>query len=202
MPPLDLSGTVVEIDSLVAGAYDALADGQLTFGEVVQLGGLLAGKVNLFVHLSGHQKQKVVLTVLERAFEKVVAEKLPAVPEAERDALRQRAELAAQFAKETLPAVLDLAVSAARGKLDLSKAKQTCGSLLQLLFACTSKPKVETPVPTQGPVDQEAKKDESAPESTKSGLDPVPEESDKVVEDRPASTESQSNSDQVETDVQ
>lgn len=111
------------MNELVKNAFDALSDGEVTFGEIVRLGGLLASKANRLGHLSGVEKQKLVVRVVELALQQLLSVS---------DADREKIERAAQFAKETLPAVLDVAVSAARGKLDLKKPALWM-SLLQLL---------------------------------------------------------------------
>jgi hypothetical protein len=107
--------------ALVKDAADVLADGEVTFGEVVRLGGTLAGKASQFVQLSGHQKQQLVVKAVEVALEQILALKNSTLPEAEREAFQQKIKTAASFAKETLPAVLDVAVQAARGQLNLMK---------------------------------------------------------------------------------
>ena len=140
------SGTAVVIDDLVKAARDALADGEVTFGEVVQLGGLLAGKVNRFAGLSGPEKQKVVIAAVEKALELTLAEKAKSLPEADREAFEKKVQTAVAFAKETLPAVLNLAVDAANGKLDLGRAKKTCLQTLLLALRCVAKQVPQLPV--------------------------------------------------------
>jgi hypothetical protein len=140
------SGTAVVIDDLVKAARDALADGEVTFGEVVQLGGLLAGKVNQFAGLSGPEKQKVVIAAVEKALELTLAEKLKTLPEADREAFEKKVQTAVGFAKETLPAVLNLAVDAANGKLDLGHVKKTCLQTLILTLRCVAKQAPQLPM--------------------------------------------------------
>ena len=132
-------------DEFVQVAFDTLSDGKVTFGEVVQLGGLLAGKVNRFSHLSGLQKQKVVLDIVDEALKRVVSEVASKLPEAERPAFQQKVDLAASFARETLPDVLDVAVQAAKGQLDLGKAKKTCWVAIKLLFQCAGRQVPQVP---------------------------------------------------------
>lgn len=134
------------MNELVKNAFDILSDGEVTFGEIVRLGGILAGKANRLVHLSGLEKQALVVKVVEIALRQVLDSKLSFLSESDRDSFRQKVADAAVFAKETLPAVLDVAVSAARGQLDLRKP-----SVHKVLFAlmkcigCQS-PSVATPV--------------------------------------------------------
>lgn len=134
---------------LVALAREALSDGQLTFGEVVLLGGQLAGKVNQYGQLSGIQKQELVVRALEDALKQVLAAKEAAAPSAaELEAFRQKVQQAVEFAKSTLPAVLTVAVQAARGGLDLKKINKEavakgCWTAVKLALRCAG---VQVPV--------------------------------------------------------
>jgi hypothetical protein len=47
----------------------------VTFGELVFLGGKLAGKVSPLVRLSGKEKEQLVLQVVDIALEQVLKEK-------------------------------------------------------------------------------------------------------------------------------
>ena len=177
----------VEIGDLVQVAHDALADGHLSFGEVVQLGGLLASKVNRFVGLSGQQKQKVVLGVLEKACSDLLAKR------AEDEAFRAKLVAAQEFAKDVLPSVLDLAVSAAKGKLDIGQVKKSCWSVLRAGLKCASKDLVPL-VPIVAIVAPEvAKEIEAAVQPSEEKSVPVPEESVPAEEARPANTVAESN---------
>ena len=136
--------------ALVKDAADVLADGEVTFGEVVRLGGSLAGKANQFVQLSGHQKQQLVVKAVEVALEQILALKNLTLPEAEREAFQTKIKAAASFAKETLPAVLDVAVQAARGQLNLMKpeVRKTLWSAIVSTLRCfgVRPPVLPTPV--------------------------------------------------------
>jgi hypothetical protein len=157
-------------DELVQVAFDTLSDGKVTFGEVVQLGGLLAGKVNQFSRLSGPQKQKVVLDVVDEALKRVVSEVALKLPEAERPAFQEKVDLAASFARETLPDVLDVAVQAARGRLDLGKAKKTCWTAVKLLFQCAGRQVPQVPTALVAKV-EEVVDNVSVSVATNAGLD-------------------------------
>jgi hypothetical protein len=133
---------------LVKLARDALSDGTLTFGEVVLLGGQLAGKVNQYGQLSGSQKQEIVMRALEDGLKQVLAAKETSLPAAELEAFRQKVQQAMEFAKSTLPAVLTVAVHAARGQLDLKKIEpeavaKGCWQALKLALRCAG---VQLPV--------------------------------------------------------
>jgi hypothetical protein len=177
-------------DEFVQVAFDVLSDGKVTFGEVVQLGGLLAGKVNQLSHLSGLQKQKVVLEVVDVALKRVVSEVASKLPEAERPAFQEKVDLAASFARETLPDVLDVAVQAAKGQIDLGKAKKTCWTAVKLLFRCAGRPVPQVPTALVAKVEEVADKAvvsvateagltvrlSSVPETTVAQLPPSPKE--------------------------
>jgi hypothetical protein len=135
---------------LVHDAADVLSDGKVTFGEVVRLGGSLAGKANRFAQISGQQKQELVIRAVDVALKQVLALKMATLPEDQREPFRIKIESAAAFAKETLPAVLDVAVQAARGQLDLRKPevrKSLWQTLKSLLKCCgLQAPVLPTPV--------------------------------------------------------
>jgi hypothetical protein len=189
----------VEVGELVQVARDALADGHLSFGEVVQLGGLLASKVRQFVGLSGHQKRQVVIGIVERACSDLLEEKLAKLPEDQRDAYREKLLAAQSFAKDVLPSVLDLAVSAAKGKLDLGTVKKSCWTVLCASLKCICKhPAVLVPIAASSAPAQEVAKEievavESQPVASEEKSAPVPEESVPVEEARPANTVVESN---------
>ena len=162
--PLDV------LDDLTKCVYDVLADGKVTFGEVVTLGGVLASKVSHFVQLSGHQKQAVVMTVVERGLQKILKEKLETIPEDQREAFRQKVEAASVFAKETLPSVLTLAVQASRGELNFGTLVRSvdavipceggplsCLNIVLPLFPCMRWIQAETPPKSKGAVQLEMK---------------------------------------------
>lgn len=181
MTVVDLSGTSVMIDDLVKEARTVLADGKISFGEVVHLGGVLAGKASQFVHLSGKQKQTLVIRVVEVALETILAERKTA----DSDEFRKKIEAAALFAKETLPAVLDLAVQAAKGQLNVlaPQIRQSIWTVLCSLLHCAGVPRPEVPKAVEMIVlgTPEAPKEEST----------HPLESSKVAEVRPANTVSE-----------
>ncbi len=200
----DLSGIPIASDlleSLTKSAYEVLADGSVTFGEVVTLGGVLAGKVSQFVQLSGKQKQAVVMNVVERGLHLVLKEKLELLPEDQRDSFRQKIEAASEFVKQTLPSVLTLAVQASRGELNLGKVVevvQTAGGPLSCLhivlpaLSCMRQIQSETPPKVTGsPTVQLEMKSIADGQPSKENPDPVSEEESKSQETREASTASQ-----------
>jgi hypothetical protein len=145
---LDISP--LRVNELVNEAVAILSDGEVTFGEVVRLGGVLAGKVSQFAHLSGLKKRELVIKVVEMALDVVLKTILPNIPEENRDAFRQKVEAAALFAKDTLPAVMNVANDAANGKIDLRDPvlHQTCWQVIKTILGCVGvqAPEVPTPV--------------------------------------------------------
>jgi len=182
--------------ALVKDAADVLADGEVTFGEVVRLGGSLAGKANQFVQLSGHQKQHLVVKAVEVALEQILVLKNSTLPEAEREAFQQKIKSAASFAKETLPAVLDVAVQAARGQLNLMKPevrKTLWTAIVSALRCCGVRPPVlSTPV-AQLLEAQKAQVELVPTHAQESATDSKEPRSEQVpaVEERPASKASE-----------
>lgn len=182
---------------LVHEASNVLSDGHVTFGEVVHLGGILAGKANQFAQISGQEKKALVIQAVEIALKNVLEEKSKTLPEDQRDAFRVKIESAAVFVKETMPAVLDLAVQAARGQLDLRKpeVRKTIWLTIKSLFGCCGiqLPSLPTPVePSRQDLKEPAQPDHHVEMTgVESKTTPSPsEESGKSEETRPANTAS------------
>jgi hypothetical protein len=191
MTQTDQSSTDLKVlNELAMEASLVLSDGKVTFGEIVHLGGILAGKVNQLAHLSGQQKKELVIKSVEEGLKLVLDLKKGSLP----DDFEKIVSDAASFAKETLPAVLDLACDVARGKLDLKKPalKKTCFSLASLLFRCIKAPIPVEPLAVAVPVEPlvvavplaETKPQTSTDPESKQTL----EASEQVLEPRPAST--------------
>lgn len=179
--------------ALVKDAADVLADGEVTFGEIVRLGGSLAGKANQFAQLAGQQKQQLVVKAVEVALDQVLALKNSTLPETEREAFQQKVKAAASFAKETLPAVLDVAVQAARGQLNLMKpeVRRTLWSAIVAALRCFGVRPPVLPTPVAQLVEAPKAQVELVPtppqESAKETKEPQTEQV-VAVEARPAST--------------
>lgn len=180
MTVVDQSCTPAILDELVKEAHAALADGVLSFGEVVHLGGVLAGKVSQFVQLSGKQKQDLVIQAIELALDKVLSEQKDA-----NDEFQQKIRAAAAFAKETLPSVLTLAVQASKGRINLlvPETRQSLWTVLCSVLRCVCVPAHSLPkaVEMTSLGKAEAPKEVASP----------PQDESKVEEARPASTVSQ-----------
>ena len=110
--------TSLEFCRLKKIAQEVISHKQLDASLMISLGGSLAVEANTIVHLSGSQKKQLVLDVVRA----VMIESVGASTAESEEKLKQL-----QFVAESvLPASLDLAVAAARGKLDLKKVKRTC----------------------------------------------------------------------------
>jgi hypothetical protein len=142
-----LSKTV--LDELVKEAVAVFSDGEVTFGEVVHLGGVLAGKVSQFGHLSAVDKKELIVTIAELALEIVQTTVVPALPEDKQAEFCSKLETASGFVKETLPAVLDVARDAAQGKFDLGDpvVQKSIWQLIKTLFGCIGVQVPELPTP-------------------------------------------------------
>lgn len=138
-----MSGAVSE-DALYAaigdvwkGLQEVLKDGQVARAELVTLGVRLAGVVNRFERLSGVQKQELVLQILDGVLEQM----------ASRDVISSECYNGLHvFVVTILPTVLTVAVSAARGEIDLKKrAVGFLGALQACLCPPSSERKVVSP---------------------------------------------------------
>ena len=118
-----------ELKSLVAECF---ADGKLDSGEILKIGVFAAQKVNVLEGLSGDAKKHLVLKSVDMALR-------TALPRA------QYEKVGSKFALQILPVVLDIAVSAANGKLALGKP--TPEGILSCLLSCMmSVKKADEPV--------------------------------------------------------
>lgn len=102
----------MEVQDLVKFAKECQGLLDLDTPSLIRVGGQLAVKVNSIQNLSGQEKQKLVCQILKT----VVSEKLG---DSEKAASLQ------QIVDDVVPASLDLALAAARGKLDLKKVKMS-----------------------------------------------------------------------------
>jgi hypothetical protein len=109
MPTVDAS----VVDAAAALVKECLADGRLDAGEILRIGIFVAEKVNAVKGLSGPEKKVLVLALLQKAVE-------AAVP------VEQREQVGYTVAVQVLPAVLDIAVAAAHGKVALQRVHVGC----------------------------------------------------------------------------
>ncbi len=126
----------MDLQQLIAFVKEAQGPLNWDSASLIRVGGQLAAKVNSIQNLSGQEKQKLICQILKTVLEDV--EKKELVQAAE----EKKAEIVQQFAslkktvEEVLPASLDLALAAARGKLDLKKVKM---SVWVKYFSCCAK---------------------------------------------------------------
>ena len=71
-------------DDLVKEAFEILKDGEVTFGELVHLGGVMAAKANLISTLNVVQKKHLIVDVAVKALEKVEKEVLSSLSDNDR----------------------------------------------------------------------------------------------------------------------
>lgn len=115
------SPTNPEFDRLKDLAKAIMSQKQWDPASLVSLAGSLASEVNKIASLSGSQKKDLVLDVIKSAFHEAVEKAAPGSPLAAPETVKSLM-FVLDFA---VPASLDLAVAAARGKLDLKKVKKT-----------------------------------------------------------------------------
>ncbi len=124
------------------------SQGQLSWdtASLIRVSGQLAVKVNAIKNLSGQEKQKLICQVLKRVLEEVEKKEV-----SEESTEEKKKALADQFASlkkvvdDVIPASLDLALAAARGKLDLKKVKM---SVWVKYFSCCARSVVTALVST------------------------------------------------------
>ena len=195
-----------DIEELVACAVEILADGKVTFGELVFLGGKLAGKVSQLAHLSGKEKEQLVLKVVDLALHQVLKEKKKTLSADEFSVFFDKIEIAKEFSRETLPSVLTVVVQASKGQLDFQAVKKTGWSLMQSLCNCWGVQLPEEPtkvltvvkaeenaVEKTSPTSDEKVESSSVDQESKPQLPHQPDEEskteeslpNKVVEERP-----------------
>ena len=126
-----------EVKELVTSC---LADGKLDSGEILRIGVFVAQKVNAVKNLSGEEKKKAVLLLVEEALKSQMS-------------AEQYQQVGSKFALQVLPVVLDIAVGAARGEFSLGKVNSA--GVLSCLMACFSaaqKDVAVSPVPQAAPL--------------------------------------------------
>lgn len=104
-----------EFGKLKAVAQQLVSHKQLNASLLVSLSGSLAAEANKMIGLSGSQKKQLVLDVVMSI---VVST----------DLSEEEKKQLVFVVEHVLPASLDLAVDAARGKFDLKKVKKSCFS--------------------------------------------------------------------------
>jgi hypothetical protein len=129
----------MELTELVAIAKDCKGPGNWTPGSLIRVGGILAGKVNTIQNLSGTEKlklvQRILLQLLAEAEKKEIA--APDLTSEEIQKIHERYDVLENTVADVLPASLELAINAARGRLDLKKVKLSTWVRICSCFATT-----------------------------------------------------------------
>ena len=127
----------MDLQQLIAFVKEAQGPLNWDSASLIRVGGQLAVKVNGIQNLSGQEKQKLVCQILKTVLEDVEKkEKSETSVEEEKAAIAQQFASLKKTVEEVLPASLDLALAAARGKLDLKKVKM---SVWVKYFSCCAK---------------------------------------------------------------
>jgi hypothetical protein len=115
----------MELQELLSVAKESKGPGNWTSASLIRVGGILAGKVNSIENLSGTEKtklvQRILIQLLAETEKKEVEE--PGLSKDEIQKIHDRYDVLENIVAETLPASLELAINAARGRLDLKKVK-------------------------------------------------------------------------------
>jgi hypothetical protein len=118
------------IESLIAEVTPLLKmTGQPDSGVLISVGVKLAARVNTLQGLSGSQKRDIVVVVLCRALEKM---------KGDGSLTEERASQLLVVTKEAVPAAIDAAIDASRGKLNLRKIKPSVLLRYCSCFAATA----------------------------------------------------------------
>jgi hypothetical protein len=145
----------MDVQDLVNFAKES--QGQLAWdtSSLIRISGLLAVKVNAIKNISGQEKQKLICQVLKKVLEEVEKKEV-----SEETTDEKKKALTEQFASlkkavdDVIPASLDLALAAARGKLDLKKVKM---SVWVKYFSCCARSVVTALASTNVISDAQAK---------------------------------------------
>ena len=113
----------MEISELVELVKKTHGTTEWNVAEVIRIGGLLAAKVNTIKELSGKEKGKLVADALKAALDELEKNEAVGLTEENLKALKARFGQLKAAVDDVLPASLELAISAARGGLDLKKVK-------------------------------------------------------------------------------
>ena len=113
----------MELSELVELVKKTQGTTEWDVAAVIRVGGVLAAKVNTLTNLSGKEKGKLVADALKAAFDELEKNEAVGLNEESLKALKARFDQLKAAVDDVLPASLELALSAARGELDLKKIK-------------------------------------------------------------------------------
>jgi hypothetical protein len=136
----------MEVTDLVKFAKECQGVLDLDTPSLIRVSGQLAVKVNAIQNLSGQEKQKLICQILKT----LISEKLGD---------SEQAVSLKKVVDDVIPASLDLALAAARGKLDLKKVKM---SVWVKYFSCCARSVVNLLVSNKVISQEQAKQADSA----------------------------------------
>lgn len=128
----------MNFEQLVDLARTAKGADNWDVATLIRVGGALAGNVNVFANLSGAEKLSLVCKVLNHLLDEAEKKEVEAAPESDKEAIKQRFAGLQTALKDVIPASITLAVSAARGKLDLKKVEPSFWVSLCSCFASSA----------------------------------------------------------------
>ena len=113
----------MELDELVALVKKTHGAKSLDVGSLISLGGIVSVKVNALQNLKGKEKMTLVCKVLKKVLAEAEEKESSEAGKSAEDvtALKERFAYLQHAVDDILPASLELALSAARGSLDLKK---------------------------------------------------------------------------------
>ncbi len=129
------------IEGLVSEVTPLLKIGPtIDSGVLISVGVKLAVRVNALNGLSGVQKRDLVLVVLSRALDNLKADELKkaGAESSQVESIGARYEKLQSSVREVVPAAIDAAIDAARGKLNLRKVKPSVLVKYCSCFAATA----------------------------------------------------------------
>jgi hypothetical protein len=126
----------MDIQQLVNFAKESQGVLSWDTGSLIRVSGQLAVKVNTLQNLCGQEKQKLICQVLKLVLSDIEKNQQEGKSEEEKKTVSQDFAKLKQVVDDIIPASLDLAISAARGKLDLKKVKM--GVWVRYFSCCAS----------------------------------------------------------------
>ena len=129
----------MELAELVDLAKECKGPGAFQPATLIRIGGILASKINAVENLSGSEKlklvQRILLQLLAEAENKEIAE--PNLTKEHIQKIHAQYDLLEAVVSDAVPASLELAIQAARGRLDLKKIKPSSWVKACSCFAST-----------------------------------------------------------------
>lgn len=128
------------LEGLASEVRVLLSSGGVDSGVLISVGVKLAVRVNALKGLSGVQKRDLVVKVLSRALENMKAEELKKASEesSQVTSIEARYNQLQSVARDAVPAAIDAAIDASRGKLNLKKIKPSVLLKYCSCFAATA----------------------------------------------------------------